>query len=211
MKLLLTFLSTFILSTVLLAQAPAQINYQGVARNSFGIVLPDQSISVRLSIHNSSASGTVLYTESRTVKTNTFGLFTIGIGGSGATNSTGSLAAIDWSAGGDKYLEVEMDPKGGNSFVKMGAAQLLSVPYSFYAGSAAPVGAAGGSLTGTYPNPGIGANAITTTQIKDSSITASKLALGVFPSSLPPTGNAGGDLSGTYPKSCYRCKCCYCS
>jgi hypothetical protein len=199
MKLLFTLVSALLFSTVLLAQAPGQINYQGVARNSFGIVLPDQSISVRLNIHDGNAAGPTVYTETRTVKTNTFGMFTIGIGGAGATSSSGTLAAVNWANGGDKYLEVEMDQKGGSSFVKLGSAQLLSVPYSFYAASASPVGEAGGSLSGNYPNPGIAANAVGATQIKDSSISGTKLASGVLPTTLPPSGNAGGDLSGTYP------------
>jgi uncharacterized protein DUF5907 len=66
-------------------------------------------------------------------------------------------------------------------------------------GTGSPTGTAGGDLSGTYPNPTIGINAITTSKILDGSITAAKLAAGVIPTSLPPTGTAGGDLSGTYP------------
>jgi hypothetical protein len=37
-------------------QAPNQINYQGVARNSVGNVLPNKKIAIRLSIHDESAA-----------------------------------------------------------------------------------------------------------------------------------------------------------
>jgi len=59
-----------------------------------------------------------------------------------------------------------------------------------------PIGPAGGSLTGSYPNPMVAPNAITGSMVLDGSITAADLAAGL---SFPPSGAAGGSLSGTYP------------
>ena len=188
-KLLLLAFIAF--SSFAYSQVPNQINYQAVARNSVGNVLPNRKITARLSIRDGSATGTVLYKETRTITTNNFGLFTIAIGSAGADNTTGTISGIDWSTA-SKFIQVEVDPDGGSNFINMGAAQLLSVPYALYAGSSntgTPTGAAGGVLIGNYPNP----------SIANGAITSSMIASGVLPTSLPPNGTAGGDLSGSYP------------
>ena len=125
------------------AQVPQQINYQAVARNTTGAILASQAVSVRLSFHDGSASGTVVYKEGHSVTTNQFGLFTLKIGT--GTVITGVFTTIDWSTG-SKFLQVELDPAGGSTFTDMGTQELLSVPFALYAansGTPGPIGPAG--------------------------------------------------------------------
>jgi len=186
-----------LLSVFLFGQAPAEVNYQGVARNAKGNLLSNQSISLRLSIHDGSIDGPIVYQETRTLRTSNYGLFTVGIGSGGATSVTGTMSTVNWGSGGGKFLQVEMDPEGRNSFIHMGTSQLLTVPYAFYAEKAQPFGIAGGGLAGSYPNPVIAAGAVNTAAVQDGAITASKLAPGIVTGT--GGGIAGGDLSGVYP------------
>jgi len=126
------------------AQAPASFPYQAVARSTSGNLLASQALSLRISLLDGSITGTVVYQEVQNVTTNTLGLFTLSIGL--GTVTSGSFAAINWGSG-SKYIKVEMDPAGGNSFTVMGTSQLLSVPYAIYANKSGdlPNGTANGN------------------------------------------------------------------
>ncbi len=112
------------------AQAPQALNYQAVARDAGGTILSSQSASVRYTIHDVNASGTILYQETQSITTNQFGLFTASIGN--GTVVTGNFSTIDWSLNA-KYLQVELDLGAG--YADMGTSQLLSVPYALFAAS----------------------------------------------------------------------------
>lgn len=131
MKRIFTILGISILTIQLIAQAPQAFTYQAVVRYNTGEIVAEELVRFRISIHDASTTGTVIYQESHPpVFTNQFGLANLKIGL--GSPSIGSFALIDWSSS-SKYLEVELDPTGGTNYNSLGTTQLFSVPYALYA------------------------------------------------------------------------------
>ncbi|WP_299886163.1 tail fiber domain-containing protein [uncultured Lacinutrix sp.] len=111
------------------SQTPQGFNYQSVIRDALGDVLPNTTIGVQFELRQATVTGTVVYTESHTLTTNTYGVMST-IVGQGTTSD--DFTAIDWSS--DLYfIEISIDVSGGTSYVSMGTTQLQSVPYAIHA------------------------------------------------------------------------------
>ncbi|HRG59974.1 MAG TPA: hypothetical protein PK323_13550 [Bacteroidia bacterium] len=120
----LVFLMT---CSLLLAQAPSKFNYQATVRNNTGAILVNQAINFKFSILSGSNSGSIVFSESNLVNTNSNGLVNINVGSGNIIS--GNINNIDW-ASNLYFLKIEMDVNGGNNFVNMGTQQMVSVPYA---------------------------------------------------------------------------------
>jgi hypothetical protein len=132
----LILLSALFISLLTFAQVPQGISYQAIALNGSGTPVVSSSVRVKLSILDTSATGTVLYSETQLKTTNPQGLFNLVIGQ--GTVVTGTFPSISWGTN-PKFLKVEMDITGGNTFVAVGTTQLLTVPYAMHAASVASI------------------------------------------------------------------------
>lgn len=126
--LILVFLSSVILSW---AQAPEKINFQTVLHETDGVVLPNQNVKMIVNIISESANGDIVYREEHALQSNQFGLINFKIG-------TGEVLYGGWQdimwTQEDQFVMFELDTSGsGSSYVDMGVAQMLSVPYALYA------------------------------------------------------------------------------
>lgn len=111
------------------AQIPDKFSYQSILRDPDGKLLTNQTIGVKVSIV--SEKGLSVYSETHTATTNENGLVSFEIGG-GLPDGLGDLGNIDWSMG-QRYVQIEIDPAGGNNYTITTSSQLLSVPYALLA------------------------------------------------------------------------------
>ena len=130
-KTFLQFILFVACAGMVFAQSPNAVNYQAVARDGSGVLLNNQTLDVRVGVYSGAGATTLVYEETHSVSTNTYGLFSLKVGG--GTVTSGTFMAIDW--GGDEHhMKVEVDDGGG--YVDLGTSQLVTVPYAFHATTA---------------------------------------------------------------------------
>ena len=108
--------------------------YQAVARNADGTPMANQNVSIRFSLHQSTAAGAIEYQEVQNVNSNALGLFTTYFGSGQA--SVGNFNNVQWGVNA-KYLQVEMYT---TNWQTIGTQQLAAVPYAIRAKQVEPNG-----------------------------------------------------------------------
>ncbi len=108
-----------------IAQTPQGFNYQAILHNANGEVIAVKQVGLRISILKNNVPVCV---EQYTLITNEFGMVSLTLG----SVNTVDFGSIDWSTG-TFTIKIEVDPNGGTSYIDMGTAQLLSVPFALYA------------------------------------------------------------------------------
>ncbi|MCX6334761.1 MAG: tail fiber domain-containing protein [Bacteroidia bacterium] len=157
-KLSLTLLLSFYFC-LLSSQIPQGFNYQAIARDGSGNILPNTPLQAMMYVQSLSTGGTIFWKELHsTITTNNFGLFTLVVGtGTRQTESTvATFDLIDWSAT-PKYLKTEIYYSG--SWKDMGTSQLYSVPYALRAKDSEQWLTNGANIYRSTGNVGIGTSA----------------------------------------------------
>ena len=98
------------------------MSYQAVVRNASNDLVANQSVGIKISILQGSATGTPVYVETQTPATNANGLVSMEIGN--GTVVSGDFTTIDW-ANGPYFIKTETDPTGGTNYTITGTSQLV--------------------------------------------------------------------------------------
>lgn len=155
------------------AQVPKLISYQGILTDSLNVAKPDGNYQITFRLYESLAGGSAVWQEQKTLGVKK-GLFNTSLGDQTQFSNAFKFDKPYWLS-----LQIGTEPELSPRI------PLTSVAYSFrsinsdtaeYSRASVPGGPAGGDLSGTYPNPVIKNDVITTSKIVDGTIIANDIA-----------------------------------
>lgn len=120
-------LFALVVSTAASALAQGSFAYQAVIRTTDGKVVSKQKVGMQFTL---SSNKTVYYVEKQTPTTNEYGNVSVMIGA--GTKVSGDFMTVPWNSM-NVMLKIEVDAKGGESYIELGEIQLQPVPYAMYA------------------------------------------------------------------------------
>lgn len=144
---ILAVLALACITGIAVAQPPAGIPYQFVAKDNIGNPARNRTVYVQCAIIQTAAvGGTTVLEETHQVQSNSDGVFEIiiGQGTKPAPSVNKSLSTIPWASGPFLFnLKIAVAPSipaswwvAKDNYIDMGTMQLWSAPYALYAGNA---------------------------------------------------------------------------
>ena len=117
-----------------LSQNQKGIAFQAVARSSYGVIMPNKQMQIRISLLKDTLDESILYQEIKSIVTNPLGLFSILIGAEEPTKiiTIGNFEKINWTAS-SYFIRVEIDPDNHLQFIRIGQQQIQYAAYAFSA------------------------------------------------------------------------------
>lgn len=137
---------SFLLTSDLFSQGvPDGIIFQALAKDPSGVPARGRKVHIKDAIIQTTATGTVVYSESFVLTASEDGVFTITIGKGTRLSGANKLSDIDWNAG-PFFLNIKaaIEPtivtpewKAEEQYVDMGTSQFWTVPFAFTAAKVA--------------------------------------------------------------------------
>ena len=117
-----------------LSQNHKGIAFQAVARTSYGVIMPNKKMQIRISLLKDTLDEHIVYQEVKSIVTNPLGLFTILIGAveSAKIITIGDFEKINWLSS-VYFIRIEIDPENHLQFIRIGQQQIQYAAYAFSA------------------------------------------------------------------------------
>jgi hypothetical protein len=116
------------------AQTKPCIHFQGIARNSNGLIIANKQMNIKIGLYKDSIEQEKVYEEIKSIKTNVLGLFFVNIGEEeiGKIITSNGWNLINWGTP-IRFIKVEIDPENDLQFISLGFHPISASPYALFA------------------------------------------------------------------------------